>query len=262
MIPYGFITQWKKYAPWINDYQVEQDLIIERAIVEIFSNSELFENLAFRGGTSLHKLFLNPQARYSEDIDLVQIEPGNIGDILTLLRERLSFLGTANYNLSNHNATLIYRFESEAEPVTRLKLKVEINTREHFTVYGFNEHYYRIQSDWFEGNCRIKSYKLEELLSTKLRALYQRNKGRDLFDIFFAFENLEIDSQKVIDGFYTYLKNEDLTISKREFAMNVERKIQDSEFMGETVVLLISDIDYNAIAAWNLIQDELISKMI
>jgi len=72
MIPKIYITQWKKNAPWNNDYQVEQDLVIERALVEIFSDSELKEQLAFRGGTALHKLFLKPQARYSEDIDLNQ----------------------------------------------------------------------------------------------------------------------------------------------------------------------------------------------
>ena len=135
MIPKAYITEWSKNAPWLNNYQVEQDLIIERALVEIFSNSELSAQLAFRGGTALHKLFLNPQARYSEDIDLVQLQPGEIGPLLDLIRERLSFLGKANYNASLHNATLIFRFESEYEPVVRLKLKVEINTREHFSVF-------------------------------------------------------------------------------------------------------------------------------
>jgi len=50
--------------------------------------------LAFRGGTALHKLYLKPQIRYSEDIDLVQINPEPINPILKRLRERLAFLGT------------------------------------------------------------------------------------------------------------------------------------------------------------------------
>jgi len=154
MIPKIFITQWKKNAPWKNDYQVEQDLIIGRALVEIFSDSELKEQLAFRGGTALHKLFLKPQVRYSEDIDLVQIKSGSIGDILTLLREKLQFLGTANYTASRHNATLIYRFESEAEPIVRLKLKIEINTREHFTVFGYNDYFYTIKANGLMGIVR------------------------------------------------------------------------------------------------------------
>ncbi|HED36668.1 MAG TPA: nucleotidyl transferase AbiEii/AbiGii toxin family protein, partial [Ignavibacteria bacterium] len=153
MIPKIYITQWKRNVPWKSDYQVEQDLIIERALIEIFSNSELKEQLAFRGGTALHKLFLKPQVRYSEDIDLVQIKSGSIGNVLTLLREKLEFIGKANYNASKHNATLIYRFESETKPGVRLRLKIEINIREHYTVFNYKNYKYSVKSEWFDGSC-------------------------------------------------------------------------------------------------------------
>jgi len=65
MIPQRYIEEWKISAPWPNDAQVEQDLIIARALVEIFSDDMLRESLAFRGGTALHKLYVQPQARYS-----------------------------------------------------------------------------------------------------------------------------------------------------------------------------------------------------
>jgi len=93
MIPKSYIIAWSQKAPWKNNYLVEHDLIIEKALYEIYSNSELNEHLAFRGGTALHKLYFDPQPRYSEDIDLVQISSGPIGDILILLRARLAFLG-------------------------------------------------------------------------------------------------------------------------------------------------------------------------
>jgi len=261
MIPRSYITQWKKNAPWNSDYQVEQDLIIERALIEIFSDEELYERLAFRGGTALHKLFLKPQARYSEDIDLVQVDAGSIGDILTLLREKLSFLGKAKYNLSNHNATLIYRFESEAEPISKLKLKIEINTREHFTVFGHKDYKHSVKSDWFNGDCRIKSFLIEELLSTKLRALYQRSKGRDLFDIYYTYINKNLESEKIIKGFYEYLKNENLNISKSDFISNMEAKLMNSEFTGDITALLRTSVDYNSVDAWKLVKNKLIDKL-
>lgn len=68
----------KDQVAWRSDAQVEQDLIISRALVEIFSDDFLRENLAFRGGTALYKLYLTPAPRYSEDIDLVQIKEGPI----------------------------------------------------------------------------------------------------------------------------------------------------------------------------------------
>ena len=72
---------WNEFVPWTDFAMVEQDLIICRALVDIFSDDFLREQLAFRGGTALHKLNLSTQVRYSEDIDLVQINPGPIKPI-------------------------------------------------------------------------------------------------------------------------------------------------------------------------------------
>ena len=75
MIPRDHILEWRAQAPWPQDSQVEQDLVISRALVAIFSNDILHDALAFRGGTALYKLHL-PAARYSEDIDLVRTGTG------------------------------------------------------------------------------------------------------------------------------------------------------------------------------------------
>lgn len=136
MIPRSDITAWRGVVPWQLNEQVEQDLVLSRALIEIFSDTFLRDHLAFRGGTALHKLYLSPQARYSEDIDLVQIKSGPVGEILGAIREKLSFLGKAGSQQSRGNNTLIFRFESEIPPVVRLRLKVEINCREHFYVLG------------------------------------------------------------------------------------------------------------------------------
>lgn len=89
MIPRANITAWRSNAPWSTDAQVEQDLVISRGLVEIYSDPFLASSLAFRGGTALHKLYLSPAARYSEDIDLVQIDAGAIGPVITAMRSRL-----------------------------------------------------------------------------------------------------------------------------------------------------------------------------
>ena len=261
MIPKAYITEWKKFAPWNSDHQVEQDLIIERSLVEIFSCNELKEKLSFRGGTALHKLYLEPQVRYSEDIDLVQTKPGKIGGMLDLLRECMSFLGTGKYEASEDSVKLIYRYDSEFEPVIKTKLKIEINTREHFSVFGFNYIEHEIINEWFSGKCNISTYSLEELLSTKLRALYQRKKGRDLFDIWYAYNKVNINTEKVIKGFREYLKKEGLNIKREEYLNNMDEKIKDSEFLGDTTALLKTDIDYNHLKAWEYVKDEIVNKI-
>ncbi len=92
MIPKRAIREWNEMVPWQSPAMVEQDLIISRALVSIFSDDFLRENLAFRGGTALHKLYITPAGRYSEDIDLVQINPGPIKDIMFRLGEVLDWL--------------------------------------------------------------------------------------------------------------------------------------------------------------------------
>ena len=71
MIPRAYITEWSEFVPWQTNEQIEQDLVICRSLIELFTDDFLFDSLAFRGGTALHKLYIKPQPRYSEDIDLV-----------------------------------------------------------------------------------------------------------------------------------------------------------------------------------------------
>jgi len=73
LIPRAHVTAWRASAPWPTDAQIEQDLVLSRALVEMFSRLAVAETVAFRGGSALHKLFLKQPGRYSEDIDLVQI---------------------------------------------------------------------------------------------------------------------------------------------------------------------------------------------
>ena len=85
MIPRAYIVEWRAHAPWKSDAQVEQDLIISRILMELFLNSVTQRALLFRGGTALHKIFLAPPVRYSEDLDFVQKEPGPIGPLLSAI---------------------------------------------------------------------------------------------------------------------------------------------------------------------------------
>jgi predicted nucleotidyltransferase component of viral defense system len=260
MIPRRYIEEWREFAPWPENGQVEQDLVIERALVEIFSDPFLNENLAFRGGTALHKLFLKPQARYSEDIDLVQIKTGPIKPILVRLRECLAFLGTKrNITTSIHNNTVEYRFETEIQPIIRMRLKIEINCREHFTVLGLQQVPFKVQNGWFSGECMINTYHIEELLGTKLRALYQRRKGRDLFDLDLALTKLDIDVAKLIQCYKEYINfSNGVSPTSRMFVINMEEKMKDDEFRNDIFTILRPEVEYDNDLAYKKINEEII----
>lgn len=262
MIPELAIQEWQEHAPWPAVEQVEQDLLICRALVAIYSDPYLAENLAFRGGTALHKLFLHPQPRYSEDIDLVQVNAGPIKETYDHLRDALSFLGEPKVKQKKHNNTLIYRLMSEAEPRQPIHLKVEINCKEHFSVMPMIHVPFKVENKWFSGECRILTYQLDELIGTKLRALYQRRKGRDLFDLHKALTVAEINEEKVIE---CYLKYMDFVVDHiptyKEFILNIEDKMQDDEFLGDTAGLLRVGDEFQTAQSFELVKSRLIDRL-
>lgn len=67
MIPSMNLVAWGRVVPWADPRQVEQDLIISRALVDIFSDPFLRERLRFRGGTALNKLHFPSPLRYSRE---------------------------------------------------------------------------------------------------------------------------------------------------------------------------------------------------
>ena len=164
MIDRAAIMAWNEQAPWTEPAMVEQDLIICKALVCIFSDEFLARNLAFRGGTALHKLYLQPQVRYSEDIDLVQINPGPIKPIMFRLGEVLSWMPDKVTKQKKYNNTMLFRMESEIPPVQPIRLKVEINCFEHFNVLGLHKVPFSVDNPWFKGQCELTTYALDELI--------------------------------------------------------------------------------------------------
>ncbi len=261
MVPQADIVAWRQVAPWGDDGMVEQDLILSRAFVEIFSDVHLAGALAFRGGTALHKLVLSPPSRYSEDIDLVQVHPGPIGGLLDGIRNRMAWLGEPGRDLAETSATLLFRFESEIPPVRRLRLKIEIQTREHFSAYGYVSLPHSVSSRWFTGRAEILTFEVDELLATKLRALYQRRRGRDLFDLWDARRRVQIDPGRVVSAFKIYLDQQGFTISRAEFERNLAQKAQNKAFLDDVKPMLAPGVTYDPIEALNLVRRDFVARI-
>jgi predicted nucleotidyltransferase component of viral defense system len=264
VIPQAIITAWRTRAPWLLDEQVEQDLVIHRALIDAFSDPVLGSELAFRGGTALHKLVLAPAARYSEDIDLVQVKAKPFGDMMTALREKLApWLGKPQWKQTQGRVTFVFRFDSEIPPVVPLRLKVEVNTREHFTVCGLVPKHVAVATPWFTGEADVMTYAPEELLGTKLRALYQRKKGRDLFDLAVALDALPaLDAAQVVACFEAYMKHGGHAVSRAEFEQNLEEKVSDPSFYGDVRPLLAAGAaGFDLERAHGLVRDRLVALL-
>ncbi len=262
MIPRANITAWRRIAPWPDDAQVEQDLVISRALVELYSHPLLSENLVFRGGTALNKLYLDPPARYSEDIDLVQRIPGPIGEISRAIHDVLdSWLGHPSTSSRENQFTMKYRFETSFEPVIRARLKVEINTREHFNVHGLVEPDLTVDNPWFSGSARLTTYQLSELLGTKLRALYQRKKGRDLFDLYLGLLHPEASIEDLLTSFTEYMRFGGSSVSRAQFEANMAEKMRDEDFLHDMEMLIRPGMEYDHQSAWRMVWQQLVSQL-
>jgi predicted nucleotidyltransferase component of viral defense system len=239
MIPAQNIIAWSKAAPWAEHRQVEQDLIISRALVALFSDDFLKEQLRVRGGTALNKLHFPAPLRYSEDIDLVRTTEGGIGPVLDRTRAALEpWLGRANFSQSDVAPKL--RFEVEAEDGSApIKLKVEINTRERIVYDKPATKCFSVSNPWFTGKAEIATFTNEELLATKLRALLQRRKGRDLLDLSHAlavFDNL--DAKRTVEIFGKYLSASGLSIPRAEGELRMFGKLDSRTFLADVKPLL------------------------
>jgi len=262
MIPKDFITEWRMHAPWFADHQVEQDLVISRALVALFAQPAITAALAFRGGTALHKLHVHPPARYSEDIDLVQTAAGPAGPLFDAIHAALDgWLGEPRWKQSEGRVTLIYRFTSEDEPALPLRLKVEINTREHFAVLGVCRRRFAVESRWFRGAADLVTFELAELMATKLRALFQRKKGRDLFDLGVVLASGAVSPQQVVDCFLRYMQEGGTRITRAMFEANLAAKRADRVFSADLAPLLAPGHEWRPAEAMAMVERELVVRL-
>jgi predicted nucleotidyltransferase component of viral defense system len=130
-------------------------------------------------------------------------------------------------------------------------------------VLGLQQFPFEVNSSWFEGSCSLTTYRLEELLGTKLRALYQRRKGRDLYDMYIALtQKQDLDIDALIQSYREYmLFSVDKPPTQREYILNMEAKMNDSEFLGDTTALLRPDIPYEPQEAYEIVKAGLIERI-
>lgn len=241
MIPTMNIVAWGAIAPWPEQRQVEQDLIISRVIIELFGDPFLAEELRCRGGTALNKLHFPQPIRYSEDIDLVRTTNGPLGPILGRIRDTLEpWLGRASFDQSKVAPKLRFRAEAEDRPSTAaLRVKVEINTRETEAYDAPLSVAYRVENPWFTGESVVRTYSREEMLGTKLRALLQRNEGRDLFDLSHGLTVFDkLDTARVVECCLHYMKRAKTHILRAEAEQRMFLKLSHRGVLADIRPLL------------------------
>jgi len=257
MIAYNAITAWGVTHPWPSREQVEQDMLLSKAICDIYENEWLAGELLLRGGTAINKLVLKQAYRYSEDLDFVRVHPGGIGDIMKTLTEMGKATG---YQVKTRIGPFpkLYWY-TMAQSGMRLRIKVEINTQERSPALPVMSIKHTVRSEWFSGEAEVKTFQFEEMAATKIRALYQRSKGRDLFDLWLLTKEADIDTELVRSAFNAYRPNGYTGKKARE---NLENKVHDTGFLADISNLLSPKVDhYHPDEAAEIIIQEYLEKL-
>lgn len=263
MIPVAYLQEWTTHTPWPDLSQVEQDLIICRALCDLFNSEPLEGKIAFRGGTAIHKLLFKKPLRYSEDIDLVQTQAEPIGATIDGVRAALSWLGRPQREQVAHTMHLVFKFQPEAGGGSPLKLKIEINTREHEPLHGLKTYPFKVESRWHSASTEIVSFAPEEIFGTKLRALLQRHKNRDLFDLNQGLLQLGLDCDSVIACLRHYLALEGHPITRANAEERMLKKLNQSltDDIAPLLPAAVTFTEDDAIDAFNRVWRELIRRI-
>jgi predicted nucleotidyltransferase component of viral defense system len=126
-------------------------------------------------------------------------------------------------------------------------------------ILGLKKIPFEVNNAWFSGKCNVTGYSIEELLSTKLKALYGRKKGRDLFDLYWALTHLDIDVDKLLHCCKIHYKHAGIkppTI--KQFLRNMEEKMIDHDFTNDIFAVLKPNMEYNNLTAYELVRNKLI----
>jgi Nucleotidyl transferase AbiEii toxin, Type IV TA system len=129
-------------------------------------------------------------------------------------------------------------------------------------VYGFTRVPFSVDSRWFNGKSEIHSYELDELLGTKMRALFQRRQGRDLFDLATALKNEATNPERVVAALLEYMRRDGRRlVTRAQFEKDMVHKLRDPEFAADIGPLLAAGFAWNIEAATSMVSSELIERL-
>jgi predicted nucleotidyltransferase component of viral defense system len=261
VIAQAYLNEWASRAPWPVQVQIEQDLMLSRLIVEIAGHELLGGELAFRGGTCLHKLHLPQPLRYSEDLDYVRSTHSGIKPYLTALREVALGVGLVEHGTSQSGQMVHIVFDAQPTGAPgRIRIKIETNIAETESFLPRIALPYAVDSRWWSGHADVRTFQIGELMATKLRALYQRRKGRDLFDLWHVLTDLQPDARLVIDGLVHYMAGN--VFSYHDLSANLAAKIESPDFAADLAQLTATPPgQYSIPAAADLVMERLGSRL-
>jgi predicted nucleotidyltransferase component of viral defense system len=198
------LVQWYASDAGI-DLDIAEREIVLTYVLRIMSDQGLLPHLAFKGGTAIRKLHLGSRGRFSLDLDFTaisNIDPETlILDLVGSLHDKTYYGLTFSIPSSDYYATpisaraeIIYQHDWVTDG--RFGIQVSFRAEPILPIVNsplLSERYF----DWLGvDRPEIPSLDLHEIIGEKVRAAAQRNRVRDLFDLY-QFANRQFDRSMV-----------------------------------------------------------------
>ena len=179
----------------LRDIMIAEKEVVLTFLLQLLSERGILDRLAFKGGTCLRKMFVGSQGRFSTDLDFTGIGEHDHEEIILDMMQAFeqpfhgiqftipdgSYYETQDDLSWGVNPT--YAHEWNASGASEIKL--QISRRETPTLPP--ERRPQIEQSYFKvlpfAPAEINCLALPEILAEKIRACYQRNKARDIYDL-------------------------------------------------------------------------------
>lgn len=140
-----------------------------------------------------------------------------------------------------------------------IEIEIEINTHEISPAGDVIKAPFEVANSWFTGAVDVLTFTPEELVSTKLRTLFQRRRGRDLFDLWLALTQVQLSPDRIVEMFSAY-RPDGYTADRA--VENLQAKVASETFRTDLDLLVTRwPDDYNIEQAAQLVIDKLLSRM-
>ena len=185
----------------LNPSVVEKDYVLGWILAGINAHAALSESWVFKGGTCLKKCFFETY-RFSEDLDFTLLDESQINEAflqqtlsevvawvetesgLAMPANQLSFdVYTNPRGRISCQGKIGYRGPVSSTSGGWPKIKLDLTADEKLVLAPVKQEVFHPYTDRPEGGFRINSYAYEEAFGEKIRALGERTRPRDLYDV-------------------------------------------------------------------------------
>ncbi len=178
----------------LRDIMIAEKEVVLTFLLQLLSDRGILDRLAFKGGTCLRKMFIGAPGRFSTDLDFTGTEEHDHEDVILDMMaafEQLyhgiqfgipdgSYYETQDGLSWGVNPTYSHDWNQGGS-----EIKLQISRRETPTLP--TERLAQIDQSYFRflpfAPAEIVCLALAEILAEKIRACYQRNKARDIYDL-------------------------------------------------------------------------------